>query len=156
MFQESIVFSALILPRERELSLAHAQRCSFLIMEQCCGPLTVEIFPGSTAISAPILPRERELSLAHSQRSNFLIIKHSCGPLAVEIVPGQHCHFSTYLAKRARTQSGACAEVNFPDYERELWSPVSRNDSRRKLRFQQISCQESESSVSRMRRGAVS
>jgi hypothetical protein len=42
------------------------------------------------------------------------------GTLAVEIVPGKHCDFSTYLAKRARAQSGACAEVQFPDYQTEL------------------------------------
>jgi hypothetical protein len=42
-------------------------------------------------------------------------------PLAVEIVPGKHCDFSTYLAKRARAQSGACAEVKFPDHGTELW-----------------------------------
>jgi hypothetical protein len=45
-FQESTAISALILPRERELSLGHAQRYSFLIMEQCCGSPSVEIFPG--------------------------------------------------------------------------------------------------------------
>jgi hypothetical protein len=43
-------------------------------------------------------------------------MKQSCGPLAVEIVPEEHCDFSTYLAKRAKAQSGACAEVQFPDY----------------------------------------
>jgi hypothetical protein len=32
--------------QEREVSLAHAQSCSFLIIEQCCGLLAVEIFPG--------------------------------------------------------------------------------------------------------------
>jgi hypothetical protein len=85
-------------------------------MEHCCGTLTVEIVPGITAILAPILLRERELSLAHAQRCNFLIIKQTCGPLAVEMVPGQHCDFSNYLAKRARAQSGAIAEVQFPDY----------------------------------------
>jgi hypothetical protein len=42
----TIAISASILPRERKISLAHAQRCSFLIMEQCCGPLAVELFPG--------------------------------------------------------------------------------------------------------------
>jgi hypothetical protein len=62
------VISAPILPRERELCLVHAQKCSFLIMEQCCGYLAEEIVPGNTAISAPILPRERELSLEHAQR----------------------------------------------------------------------------------------
>jgi hypothetical protein len=35
---------------------------------------------------------------------------------AVEIIPGKHCDFSTYLAKRARAQSGACAEVQFAVY----------------------------------------
>jgi hypothetical protein len=52
------VISASILPREREVNLAHAQMCSFLIMEHCCGFLAVEIVPGkqeSTAISAPLL-----------------------------------------------------------------------------------------------------
>jgi hypothetical protein len=46
LFEENIAISAHILPREREFSLANAQRCSFLIMEQCCGPLAVEIIPG--------------------------------------------------------------------------------------------------------------
>jgi hypothetical protein len=44
--QENSAISAPILPRDRELSLAHAQRCSFFIMEQCYGPLAVEIVPG--------------------------------------------------------------------------------------------------------------
>jgi hypothetical protein len=49
------------------------------------------------------------------------------GPLAVEIFPGKHCNFSTYLAKRARAQSGARAEVQFPDYGTVLWSPAVEN-----------------------------
>jgi hypothetical protein len=65
----------------------------------------------SIAISTPILPRERELSLLHAQWCIFLIIEQCCGPLAVGIIPGEHCDFSTYLTKRARDQSGACAEV---------------------------------------------
>jgi hypothetical protein len=125
-FQESTAFSAPLLPRERELSLEHAQRCNFLIMEQSCGPLAVEILPGNTAISAPILPRERQLSLAHAQRCSFLIKEECCGPLAAEMVPGKHCDFSTYLAKIATAQPGACAEVQFPDYGTELWSLGSR------------------------------
>jgi hypothetical protein len=84
-------------------------------MEQSCGPLAVEIFPESTAISALILPRERELSLEHDQRCSFLIMEQCCGPLSVEFVKGEHCDISTYLAKRARAQSGACAEVQFSD-----------------------------------------
>jgi hypothetical protein len=46
--------------------------------------------------------------------------EQSCYPLAVEIVLGKHCDFSTYLSKRARDQSGACAEVQFTDNEKEL------------------------------------
>jgi hypothetical protein len=55
----------------------------------------------------------------------------NCGPLAVEIVQGKHCDFSTYLAKRARAQSGACADVQFPEYRSVLWSPGSRNCSKK-------------------------
>jgi hypothetical protein len=61
------------------------------------------------------------------QRCSFLIIEHSCGHLSVEKFPGKHCDFSSYLAKRSRAQSGACAEVQFSDYGTELWSPGSRN-----------------------------
>jgi hypothetical protein len=60
--------------------LEHVQRCSFLIMEQCSGPLAVEVVSGNTAFSAPILPREREISLAHAQRGSFLIMEQCCGP----------------------------------------------------------------------------
>jgi hypothetical protein len=34
------------LAKETRAQLEHAQRCSFLIMEQNCGPLAVEIVPG--------------------------------------------------------------------------------------------------------------
>jgi hypothetical protein len=71
-------------------------------MEQCSGPLTVEMVPGNSAISAPILPKESEISLPHAQWCSFLIMEKCCGPLAVEMIPGKHCDFSTYLAKRAR------------------------------------------------------
>jgi hypothetical protein len=79
-------------------------------------------FLESTSISALMLPRERELSLAHWQRYRFLIMEQCCLPLEVEMIPGKHCDFITYLAKRARAQSGACAEVQFPDYGTELYS----------------------------------
>jgi hypothetical protein len=154
--QESTAISALILPRERELCLAHAQMCSFLFMEQNFGPWAVEMIPGNTAVLAPILPRERELSLAHAQMCSFLIMEQCCGTLAVEVFPGNTCDFSTYLVKRARAPSGASAEVQFPEYGTELWSPGSRNLSRKTLRFQHLSCQESESSVWLMRKCAVS
>jgi hypothetical protein len=133
-------------------------RCNFLIMVQNFGPRSVEMVPGKqeiTAISAPILPREQELSLEHAQRCSFLIIEQSFGPLAVEIDPGRHCYFSNYLAKRARAQSCPCSELQFPDYGTVLWYPGSRNISRKALRFQHLSCQESESSVWRMHRGAI-
>jgi hypothetical protein len=47
-------------------------------------------------------------------------MEQRCGPLTVEIVPRKHCYFSTSLAKRERAQSGACAEMQFPDYGKEL------------------------------------
>jgi hypothetical protein len=68
----------------------------------------------------------------------------------------KHCDFSTYLAKRMRNQPGACAVVQFPDYGTVLWSPGRRNDSRKALLFQHLSYEESESSVWRMHRDAIS
>jgi hypothetical protein len=94
-------------------------------MEQGSDPLAVEMIPEkqeSTAISAPILPRERELSRANAQMCSFLIMEQCCGPEALENIPIKHGDFNTYLAKRARAQSGACAEVRFPDYGTVLWS----------------------------------
>jgi hypothetical protein len=88
LFHYSTVISAPILPSDRELSLSRAQRCSFLITEQCCGPKAVEMVQPKTAISASTLPREQALNLAHAQRFSFLIMEKSCGPLAVEIIPG--------------------------------------------------------------------
>jgi hypothetical protein len=44
--KESTAISAPIFPRELQLSLEHAQSCSFLIMEQSSGPLALEMFPG--------------------------------------------------------------------------------------------------------------
>jgi hypothetical protein len=58
-------------------------------------------------------------------------MEESCGPLPVEIFPGKHWDFSIYVAKRARAQSVTCAEVKFPDYGTVLWSPGSRNGSRK-------------------------
>jgi hypothetical protein len=98
MVPGNTAISAPILSRERLFCLAHAQRCSFLIMEHCCGHLAVEIVPGeqeSSAISAPNLPREREHSLSHAQRCRFLIMEQCCLPLSVEIFPGKHCDSST-------------------------------------------------------------
>jgi hypothetical protein len=127
-----------------------------MIMEQCFSRLAVEMFPGKHCDFKFILPRERELSLEHAQRCRFLFMEQSCGPLAVEIVPEKHCDFSTCLAKRARIQTGACAEVQFSDYGRVLWSPCSRSYSGKALRFQHLSYQVCESSFWRMCRGVVS
>jgi hypothetical protein len=71
-------------------------------------------------------------------------MEQSCSLLAIEMVPGKHCVFRTYLAKRARAQSGACEEVQFPDYGTVLYSTGSRNVSWKALRYQQLSCQERE------------
>jgi hypothetical protein len=67
-------------------------------------------------------------------------MEQSCGHLAEEIILGKHRDFNTNLAKRTRPQSGACAEVHFPDYGTELWSPGSRNFSRKALRFENLFC----------------
>jgi hypothetical protein len=85
-----------------------------------------------------------------------LLMDQISGPLAIEIVLKNPCDISTYLTKRARAQSGACVEEQFPDYGTVLWAPASRNGSRKALRFQHLTYQESETSVWRMRRGAVS
>jgi hypothetical protein len=67
------------------------------------------------------------------QRCSFLIIEQRFGNLALERDPEKHSDFSTYLAKRARAQSGACAEVQFPDYGTELCSPANRKFSKKAL-----------------------
>jgi hypothetical protein len=155
-FHVSTAISSPILPIERELSLAHSQSCIFLFMEQSCVPLAVEIVKGKHCDFRNNLAKRARAQSGVCARCSFLIMEQSCGPFSVEIVPRKHCYFSTYLAKTARAQAGACAEVLFPDYGIVLWSPVSRNYSRKALRFQHLTCQESESSVWRMRRGAFS
>jgi hypothetical protein len=40
-------------------------------------------------------------------------MEQCCVPLAVEMIPGKHCEFSAYLTKRARSHSGARAELQF-------------------------------------------
>jgi hypothetical protein len=64
----------------------------------------------------------------------------------------KHCDFTTYLAKRARAQTGACAEVQFREYGTVLWALGSRNMSRKALRFQELSCQERELSLAHVQR----
>jgi hypothetical protein len=44
--QERTAISEPILPSERGLSFAHAQKLNFLIIEQCFGPLALKIIPG--------------------------------------------------------------------------------------------------------------
>jgi hypothetical protein len=94
--------------------------CNFVIMEQCCGPLTVQIIPGKYCDYSIYLAKSAGAQSEHAQKCNFLIMEQRCGPMSVEMIPGKHCDFSTYLAKRARAQSGACAEEQFPDYGTEF------------------------------------
>jgi hypothetical protein len=150
------VISAHILPRERKLSLAHAQRCSFLIMEQRYGPLAVEMDTVKHCdFSTYLAKRARAQSgaCAEVHFPDYVTVLWSAGS---RYFSRKHCDFSTYIEKRARDPSGACAEVQFPDYGKVLCSPGSRNTSRKALRSQHLSYQECESSVWRMRRGAVS
>jgi hypothetical protein len=154
--QERTAISAPILQRELELSLEHAQRCSFLIMEQSCGPLAVEFVPGKHWYFGTYLAKRARAQFgecAEVQFPDYGTVLWSPGSLNGSRF---HCVLSTYIAKRASDQSGACAQVQFPDYGTVLWSPGSREISRKALRFQHLSCQRSESSVWRMRRGAVS
>jgi hypothetical protein len=83
-------------------------------------------------------------------------MEQSSSLLAVEMDLGKYNNFNIYLAKRTRPQFGACAEVHFPDYGTELWSPDSRIYSKKALRFQPLSYEDSESLFWRMRRNAVS
>jgi hypothetical protein len=155
-FQESTAFSALILPRERELSLEHAQRCSFLIMEQSCGPLAVGIVPGNHYNFSTYLAMRAGAQSGAYAEVQFIVYGRVLWYPGCRNNSRKHCDFSTYLTKRVTAQSGACAYVQFPDYGTVLWSPGCRNDSRKALRFQHLSCQESESAVWHMRRGVVS
>jgi hypothetical protein len=125
-------------------------------MEQCCGPLAVEMVPREHCDFSTYPAKRATAQSGAFAEVQFLIIEQSCGLLAVEIIPGKHCDFSTYLAKRARAQSGSCAVVQFSVYVTELWSPGCRNCSRKALRFHHLSCEVNESLVWRMRRGADS
>jgi hypothetical protein len=118
--------------------------------------MAVEIIPGNICDFSTSFAKRTRAQFEHAQRCSFLIMEQSYVPLAVEKFPGNHWDFSNNLAKIARAQSGACTEVQFPDYGTVLCSPGSRNFSRKALRFQHLSCQESECSVWSMRRGAVS
>jgi hypothetical protein len=82
--------------------------------------MTVEIIPGNICDFSTYSAKRRRAQFEHAQRCSFLIIEQSNVPLAVEIFPGNHCDISNNLAKRARAQSGACTEVQFPDYGTEL------------------------------------
>jgi hypothetical protein len=113
-------------------------------------------FPGKHCDFSTYLTKRARAQSCACAEGQFPYYKQCCCLLAVEIFPGKHCDFSTYLAKGARAQSGASAEGQFPDYGTVLWSSDSRKFSKTALRFQQLSCQESESSVRIMRRGAVS
>jgi hypothetical protein len=66
-------------------------------------------------------------------------MEYSCDPLAVENISGKHCDYRTYLAKRAKARSGACAEVQFPDFGTVMWSPGSINNSMKAAKHYDIS-----------------
>jgi hypothetical protein len=144
------------LPRERELSLEYVQRCILLTMEQRFGPLAIGIVPGKHCDFSTYLAKGARYPSGTCAEVQFPEYGTELWPLRVEMFPERQFNFITYPGKRARAQSGACAEVQFPDYRTLLWSPGSRNYSRKALSFQHLSCQESESSVWRMSRGAVS
>jgi hypothetical protein len=137
-------------------SLEHAQRCIFLIMEQRCGPLAVEIVPGKHCDFSTYIDKRARAQFGECAEVHFPDYGTVIWSLVSRNCSRKHCNFRTYLTKRARDRSGACAEVQSPDYGTVLWSPGSRNDSSKALRFQHLSGQESESSISRMCRGAIS
>jgi hypothetical protein len=144
-----------MLPRGRELSLEHAQRCIFLITEQCCGPQSLEIFPQKHCYFCTSLAKgARALSgaCAEGQFPDYGTVLWSPGSRNGSRKSGKHSDFSTYIAKSARTQSGACAEVHFPDFRTVLLSPGSRNCSRKAQLFQHLSCQEREVSLAHAQR----
>jgi hypothetical protein len=89
-------------------------------MEQSCGPLVVEIFPGKHCDFNTYLAnraRAQAGACAEVPFPDYGTVLWSSGSRNGS---RKHCDFSTYLAKRARAQSGACAEVQFPDYGTEL------------------------------------
>jgi hypothetical protein len=89
-------------------------------MEQCCGPLGVESFPGKHCDFSTYLAKSARAHSGACSEVKFPNYGTELWSLAVELVPSKHFDFSAYLAKRARAQSGACEEVNFSDYGREL------------------------------------
>jgi hypothetical protein len=134
-----------ILPRERELCLAHAQRSSFLITEEYCGPLAVEMIPGKHCeFSTYLTKRARTHSGAWTDVKfpDYGTVLWSPGSRDFARKAAKHCDFSTYLTKRARALFGASAVVQFPDYGTVQWPPGSRNVSRKTLRFQHLSSQD--------------
>jgi hypothetical protein len=110
--QENSAISAPILPRGRELSLAHAQRGNFLITEQCYGPLAVEMFPvNHYDFSTNLAQRARTKygSCADVQFHDYGTVLWS---LAVEMVPGKQeiTAISAPILSREREHSLAHAQ----------------------------------------------
>jgi hypothetical protein len=114
------VISANILPRERELSLEHAQRRSFLIMEQSCGPLAVEIVPGNHCDFSTYLAKRARVPSGVCAEFHFPDYGTVLWSFGSTNCSRKHSPFSTCLAKSASVQFGVCAEVQFPDYGTEL------------------------------------
>jgi hypothetical protein len=132
------VIVAPTLPRQRELSLEHAQRCIFLFVEQCSGLLAVEIIPRKHLDFSTYLAkraRAQSVSCAEVQFPDYETKLWSPDNRNFSRKAGKHCDFIIFLTKRARSLFGACAEVKFPVYVTVLWAPDSRNCSRKALRF---------------------
>jgi hypothetical protein len=148
--------SAPILSREREISLEHEQRCSFLIMEQSCGPHSVELFPGKHCDFSTYLAQRGRAQSGKCADVLFPDYGTVLWAQGSRIYSREELRLQNLFSKECESTVGACAEVQFPDNGTEIWSRLSRNVSRKALRFQHLICQGSESSVWRMRRGAFS
>jgi hypothetical protein len=72
-------------------------------MEECCGPLAVEIFPGENCDYNINLAKSARAQSEHAQRCSFLIMEQCCGLLAVEMIPRKHCSFSIYYQETERS-----------------------------------------------------
>jgi hypothetical protein len=118
-----------------------------MIIEQSCGPLRVEIFLGKHCDFSTYLAKRARAQSGACVEVQFPDNGTELWSHGSRNISRKLCDFSTYLAKRARYKSGAFAEVQFPDYGTVLWSPGGRNYSRKALRFQHLSCQESQNPV---------
>jgi hypothetical protein len=59
-------------------------------MEECCGPMAVEIIPGKNCDFSTYLAKRARAQSEHAQRCCFLIMEQSYGPFAIKIIPRKH------------------------------------------------------------------